>query len=361
MLMKYKEKDGVVSLVVTLFIMLIVSLVALSFATLMRREQRQALDRQLGSQAFYAAETGINDAMKALEQNPSAVGEINSCSNADQAKILVDGVQPNRVLDATSNVAYTCVFVDQTPTELEYSVGRDDTKVIPLNTTSSTFSSVRVYWQDETSLSSFAPYNAAQGNFPPLSQWGANLPGILKIQLIPATMPLNKADVANETIDFYAFPSTGSSNTFTIGTSPSGSVIEGNCKSNPAAFNMALQCEVIISGLNDPKYVMVVRGIYDSSKVIVRGYTSAAPAVAAPISGAQVVIDSTGKAQDVVKRVKVNAPIRPDMPYPNFALQVGDDICKRLRVTPQETDVDSITIDGASLVGDPSCDPATPN
>lgn len=185
--MNKRDRDGVVSLVVTLFIMLIVSLVALSFATLMRREQRQALDRQLGSQAFYAAETGINDAMKALEQNPSAVGEINSCSTADQARIVVGGSQPNRVLDAASNVAYTCVFVDQTPTELDYIVGRDDTKVIPLNTTSSTFSSVRVYWEDQISPGTFAPYNVAQGNFPPLSEWGANLPGILKIQLIPAT------------------------------------------------------------------------------------------------------------------------------------------------------------------------------
>ncbi len=361
MLMNKRDKDGVVSLVVTLFIMLIVSLVALSFATLMRREQRQALDRQLGSQAFYAAETGINDAMKALEQNPSAVGEINSCSTADQAKILVGGLQPNRVLDASSNVAYTCVFVDQTPTELEYSVGRDDTKVIPLNTTSSTFSTIRIYWQDETSLGTFAPYDSTLGNFPPLSEWSANYPGILKIQLIPAELPLNKSDVANDTIDFYAYPSTGSSNTFTIGTTSNGSIVEGNCKLVPATFNMALQCEATISSLSSSKYVMVLRGIYDSSKVIVRGYTSAGGAVAQPISGAQVVIDSTGKAQDVVKRIKVNAPIRPDMPYPNFALQVGDDICKRLRVTPQETDVDSVSVDGVSLVGDPSCDPATAN
>ncbi len=123
--MQYKERSGVVSLVITLFIMLIVTLVALSFATLMRREQRQALDRQLNTQAFYAAETGINDTIKALQQDPTGVGDINSCDTTAQNRIRINGITPNRTLDSDARIAYTCVFVDQTPTELEYTIERD--------------------------------------------------------------------------------------------------------------------------------------------------------------------------------------------------------------------------------------------
>ncbi len=85
-----------------------------------------------------------------------------------------------------------------------------------------------------------------------------------------------------------------------------------------------------VSTLNRANFVLNLRGIYDSSRVIIRGYTTGSGASEATMSGAQVVIDSTGRAQDIVRRIKINAPIRPDIVYPPFTLQIGGDICKRL-------------------------------
>jgi hypothetical protein len=58
-----RREGGFVSIIVCMIIMTILSLITIGFAQIMAREQRQALDRQLSSQAFYAAESGVNDAL----------------------------------------------------------------------------------------------------------------------------------------------------------------------------------------------------------------------------------------------------------------------------------------------------------
>jgi Tfp pilus assembly protein PilX len=56
------KQAGMVAIMVTMILMIVISLIVVGFAQISRRNQRQALDRQLSTQAFYAAETGVNDA-----------------------------------------------------------------------------------------------------------------------------------------------------------------------------------------------------------------------------------------------------------------------------------------------------------
>jgi hypothetical protein len=52
--------------------------------------------------------------------------------------------------------------------------------------------------------------------------------------------------------------------------------------------------------------------------------------------GSQALIDATGKAQDVLKRVQVRTPLTPSSgipSYPDYALETTDSICKRFQVT----------------------------
>ena len=53
--------------------MAVLSLIAISFARLMRQEQQQAYERQLHTQAYYAAETAINDARREINQRLLAI------------------------------------------------------------------------------------------------------------------------------------------------------------------------------------------------------------------------------------------------------------------------------------------------
>ena len=57
-----KNQEGMASLVIVILIMTLLSLIVLSMTKNANREQEQSLERQLNSQAFYAAKSGINDA-----------------------------------------------------------------------------------------------------------------------------------------------------------------------------------------------------------------------------------------------------------------------------------------------------------
>jgi len=138
-----KNQSGMVSIIVALVIMGILTLVTVSLALLTRREQRQALDRQLSTQAFYAAETGINDAVTTLQNDDiPGDGNITNCDDADQ-------LGGNKILDPeTSLVEYTCVLIDQSPTSYEKSpVGVDTPTIVPLRA-SENISKIRVSWEN---------------------------------------------------------------------------------------------------------------------------------------------------------------------------------------------------------------------
>ncbi len=67
------KQDGFASIVIAIIMVIVLSLITVGFAQLMRTEQRSALDKQLSSQAYYAAETGVNDAAKALNAGYAGV------------------------------------------------------------------------------------------------------------------------------------------------------------------------------------------------------------------------------------------------------------------------------------------------
>src|SRR4051794_29381721 len=102
------SEQGIVAIVVSIILIIILSLITIGFANLVRREQRQALDRQLSSEAFYAAESAINDTVDALKVPNSSVISTNNCTNTDS------------VLDKSRGVSVPCVLVDRSLPQLEY-------------------------------------------------------------------------------------------------------------------------------------------------------------------------------------------------------------------------------------------------
>src|SRR5882724_3022558 len=58
---------GFAALIIGIILVLILGLLTIGFAQLVRHEQSSALDKQLSSQAYYAAESGVNDAYHAIQ------------------------------------------------------------------------------------------------------------------------------------------------------------------------------------------------------------------------------------------------------------------------------------------------------
>lgn len=328
-----------ISLVICMLLMIIISLMTLSFATLSRREQRQALDKQLSTQAFYAAETGINDAAKALLDNPS-LGDVTDCSDAEQAKINT-GI--SGVLDVNSNVVRTCVLIDQTPSQINDVVGESSSTVFPIS--ASGMATLEVYWENDSAVSS-PVYPATvdpAGAFPADASWNNNTPGVLAIQLIPANFPTNRASIASGMKYFFGFPSQSNGTQSASAATPNGTILTGGC----VVTNLPRQCKIIINNLSGAYYVRL-KAFYDP--VLATLVAKDAGGAQLAFSGAQVLIDATGRASDITKRVKIYKPLWISSSLPSSVLEIGDDLCKRLLSNPNGTTTDSAI---------PSCDPNT--
>ena len=55
-----KNQSGMASIMFAIFMAIVLCLLAVGFATLVRNDQRQTLDKTLSNQATYAAESAIN-------------------------------------------------------------------------------------------------------------------------------------------------------------------------------------------------------------------------------------------------------------------------------------------------------------
>src|ERR1700761_8288581 len=66
-----RDEQGMVSILVTMIMVIVISLIVIGFAEVSRRNQREALDNQLSTQAYYAAESGVNAAVQYFSDHPS--------------------------------------------------------------------------------------------------------------------------------------------------------------------------------------------------------------------------------------------------------------------------------------------------
>src|SRR5665213_1557464 len=194
------DEKGFASLIISITLVIVLSLLTVGFAELMRNEQNQVTDRQLNSQAYYAAESGINDATRAL--NAGYVKDKTYCGPSTDNPVTVPGASylKNQMIDGTStSTEWTCLLINPAPTSLEY--GSVDT----INPTTFTFSglnsddtpapitSVTIYWQaSDSARTGFQTTPGANNNaaFPAASAWtngGNSTPGVLRLAITPLT------------------------------------------------------------------------------------------------------------------------------------------------------------------------------
>jgi hypothetical protein len=354
-------QSGMVSITVTVVFIMVISLIVLGFSQVSRRNSREALDRQLSSQAFYAAEAGINDAQREIIKqinNGENVKRQDTCNGAPYAK------DNGKVGD----FSYTCLTVNPEPRELQYGPTSDASLAIPLNAVDkdgnpTVISAITVSWKrtagkDNINKPATCPKPTVNGagqlvtNFPTASNWAGRCPfGVLRVDIVPTTSE-NLADpiaAARNTMTAFVYPKAGGGgDTLTYGNgsqngytpnagAPQGLVQSGGCDDEI--------CKFVINGLNFPNAYMRVRTVYlDAQKVSVRVGDSTVEEdgsfTPTRLKGAQALVDSTGKSQDVLRRLQVRIPLvgkEPSDPaarsYSDYALQTTDSICKRYVVS----------------------------
>lgn len=242
-----RSQSGMVSLVVTLIMMIVITITVLGFSQVARREQRQALDKQLSSQAYYAAESGVNAASSIINTKYLA----NNLSPPDKTSCTTD-INPgdydlfngNNVINSSTNTSYTCVLIDPSPPEIKYDISSSGTsKVIPIKTSGTTIDTLNISWTRDDAYADTAAnpltncqdssksQPAVKANGPATAAWDCKF-GIVRMDLIPMGS-LNRTDMlANTFTGFFSPDTTG---TATVEYAPGGNINSTNT-TTPGSF-----------------------------------------------------------------------------------------------------------------------------
>ena len=346
---------GVVSLIVTLVMMIVITLLVLGFAEVARNEQRSSLDSQLSTQAYYAAESGINDARAIINQiiagsGADAVTSNNSCAPQGDYAAL------NTNVDATHKVAYTCLLINARPTVITHDIGYNSS-VIPITSGpgGASFNTLTLKWTAASGYSSRPTGCYSTGSHPVASDkvvasaWGCNYP-MVRVDLVDTTStPIARGSWESRTTTVFFVPYNADS-VSVVGNAAwgvHGVTVGANCTT------ASERCTATITGLSHSAYYMRVTTLYrDNATLFISGTDGGGASI--PFVGVQATIDVTGRAQDVLRRVKVAADLTDANTYaiPGAAIEVRDSICKRFSVTSGSfqvySDVDMTPGDGGN-------------
>jgi hypothetical protein len=336
----YDDQSGMVSIIVAMLIMFLLTLTVLAMSHNANREQRQALDRQLSSEAFYAAESGIGDTIDYIRQTPGAnVEKLTDCGPLSPAySNQIDG----------ELVKYSCILYDKHPTTLDYGkIDTDKAEMIPLQSATG-LKTLIINWQqaDGSGNVSGCPTHVAGDTFKPAATWSVDCSaGMLRQELI-SLQDLNRDALINNDSIVYIFPQNaatapgllGTNGYGALGPANQGSVVRGSCSNPPAAdihFAKPKLCYYQTTNINlaaNQRMYLRLRSIYKANTVSIAGIDASGNPV--KFENAQIVIDSTGKANDVLKRLQVRVPVQTEYATDDFGIHTADDVCKLLGVYP---------------------------
>jgi hypothetical protein len=330
-----KDQSGFAAFAITMIMMIVLSLIVLGFAASARNEQRRALDNQLSMAAYYASESGINDAYAVIKSdlaNGTSLPAQNTCTGAYNTT--------SNVLESNAGVAYTCLLVNPTPPSLEYApISTGHGQVVPVfGSKNETITSIKISWQQD-GLTAAANFSGCPGStinsFYPEASWPTNCSaGVLQVDIVPASGWISESTLQTVTQTVFLEPVNGASN--------SSNVVNGNidgvkCSAPPSGGEY--DCSETLTGLGQAGYYLRFIPIYKNADVSITAYNSSRTQL--NLKNAQVLIDSTGKASDELRRVQERVSINPlgNNDVPINALQAKDGICKMFTVRPSQVSV----------------------
>ncbi len=385
MVRKYKE-SGVVSLFAVLFTTLILTVMTIGFIRIMLQEQRQAMNQDLSQSAYDSAVSGVEDAKRALRaclQQGTGLAACNAInnhkcstiqdagivsSNSDSETTIVSGTSK----DTSLNQAYTCVVVQTITDDYLGNVLDGQSSLVPLKATGA-FNKIVIEWMHkDDGTGSYAGGGVANitapvtsgtlGALPPRSGWATSAPALMRVLAVlpaqPDTVALADLDGPTASTAFLWPSVTGASinevkvDTITgIGTARATS--SGGALTQPVV--VACSNNLYTSGgyacratLTMPAGQSVPAGstvaflrlnsLYHDTSYRVTLQRDDTPVT---FDGVQPIVDSTGRADNVFRRVlsRLNYSSYVDdsiMGSANAAISVTGNLCKDFYITDTE-------------------------
>jgi len=338
--------------------------VTLSFIKLMLSDQSQATTNDLSQSAYNSALSGVEDGKRLLLLQQSCNGAtpppLATCAAANTAIAagncdtiaagLATGAGSESVVGtAALDQAYTCVKITADTLSYEKLLPMGQSQVIPL-TSVSPFDSVIISWFSQDDMSSGATVNFPTADtttpLPPADVWPVNAPPIVRAQFMQTGDSFKLADLdaargANATF-LYPLKNSG----FNTTTVPMPDISTSTRRIAPpsgpagvsctAAFVAKYACSVKIGyssaagGFASRNAFLRLNALYSDTHYSVQLFQGAVPVA---FNGVQPVIDVTGRANNMFRRVLARVELSGSFVYPEAAVDMKNDLCKNFSVT----------------------------
>ncbi len=379
------HQDGLVSIVIVTIIVSIMALITIGFSRIMDRELRQALDRELSSQASYAVKSGLNDA-RAYVNNVSKNGgdpSTNGCLDLSPTQIPKQFVRsisgsytdPVNKNPTDNNVKYSCIIIDTNPRELIFNVNRGSSvvfKILPKQATPpnppANIGSLFFSWENKSYPVDLTlippkidpkPLPANPNNLPKEGDFnnaecGAyfSCTGMLRATIYPipvdAGIPGDQNPLlASKSSTYYMYPNGAPSpaqqlrDIGQVNYNKSGVFVDGNCHPGnrvgnpqylPYQRSTPRYCNSVVNDVNIAQgqfYYVRLTALYQTLSVSVQASDTSNATVL--LGGSEAVIDVTGEGNNVLRRLQARTLLASQF-SPGYSIQSLDSLCKRFRL-----------------------------
>ncbi len=378
------NKNGFVSIFVVIFSAVLISVVAIGFIRIMVSDQQQATTNDLSRSAYDSALAGVEDAKRALikYQSLCTINEgtaecialrdlIKSADCNASVRVLADVdkvfVETGEVNEGTVKTgddnkldqAYTCVKIKMDTDNYLGSLSQDAYKMIPLSAKGD-FNTVQVDWFSAEDASSSIITLNNYTSMPLFTAWDQNTPPVLRAQFIQFAKSGFNLSQLNSSISndnnntgantIFLYPSQSGSNEKRTAIDGRGELINAagslaapqliKCGNFDAGKLYSCSVQIELPAMIKPAdqtAFLNLSAFYNSTNYEVTLWNvdeDSGNSEKVLFNGVQPEVDSTGRANDLFRRVKTRIEmVEPSYPYPEAAVDITGSLCKDFSVT----------------------------
>lgn len=363
-----RQQTGAVSLFVVVFATLLMIIITISFIQLMLKDQQQASVSDLSQSAYDSALAGVEDAKRLLLMNEAcysasppvayscdavkaalASGECNTVATILGDPNKTETIVQQDSVDKRLDQAYTCVKIDVSTDDYKGIVDVNQSSLIPLRS-ATTFNKIRISWFTQDDIDAVNPTVGFPGvgptvQLPEVADWPANNPALLRTQFMytGASFKLSDYDAANaSTLFLYPVESGSKITSFAVDKRRDAANSPPELADCEATFSQQYACQVTIdlptaidSSVANRSAMLRLSALYNGTHYKVELLNDAS---VQQFDRVQPEVDSTGRANDMFRRVKSRIEFKSDFIYPEAAVDIEGDLCKSFIVTNDNND-----------------------
>ncbi len=389
-----QAEAGFVALFSTIFFMLLITVITLGFIQITTTEQQQALNNDLSASALASAQSGVEDGKRAVLKyfslsNPAdkstyytqmTAPKANTCDAITTSQVGSDlGISSvgNVVNNSQINQAYTCLSVNLNSPDFLSQSSAGKSQLVPLKAVGGNYTQVKVSWhllsatvgaEDGDGLPGATPgvapyyavgpllYPAINSGTPALGWDKLGYPAYLRVQLYgyPSSGSFSRTELTQRSRSVLLVPTqsgTASTTPINFGTVDPNPGVFGTAELSPQSIQCdpspttdigSYACTALLELPTGAAYASTANNYFLR---ITPEYGATHFRVALVSGGTEVsfdqvqpIIDATGRAADVFRRLQARVVVNALTNYPEFAAESANTICKTMQVSNNTTD-----------------------